>query len=110
MTNQDIEAKREAIRQIKLQQSESAVSGETTTDQLKQISNEQNGSALKPEEPKLKNDNNNNIEEDQKYEFLAFARVFSGTLRRGQTLFVLSPRHNPEDFVGKVFNTKKPIC
>ena len=31
-------------------------------------------------------------------EFFAFARVFSGTLKKGQTLFILSPKHNPEDF------------
>jgi ribosome assembly protein 1 len=34
----------------------------------------------------------------EKHEFFAFARVFSGTLRKGQTLFVLSPKHNPDDF------------
>lgn len=27
--------------------------------------------------------------------FVAFARVFSGTLRKGQTLFVLGPKHDP---------------
>jgi ribosome assembly protein 1 len=34
--------------------------------------------------------------------FLAFARVFSGRLKRGQKIFVLSPRHDPTLFVGKV--------
>jgi ribosome assembly protein 1 len=38
---------------------------------------------------------------DEKHEFLAFARVFSGKLKKGQTLFVLSPKHNIEDFIGK---------
>ncbi|XP_030832575.1 elongation factor-like GTPase 1 [Strongylocentrotus purpuratus] len=28
--------------------------------------------------------------------FLAFARVFSGTIRKGQKLFVLGPRHDPQ--------------
>lgn len=41
-------------------------------------------------------------EESSKYVFLAFARVFSGTISKGQTLFILSPRHNPADFTGKV--------
>lgn len=40
------------------------------------------------------------IEENDK--FLAFARVFSGTLKKGQDLFILSPKHNCEDFIGKV--------
>ncbi|UYV72278.1 EFTUD1 [Cordylochernes scorpioides] len=37
-------------------------------------------------------------EEDQQDEtvFIAFARVFSGTLRRGQEIFVLGPKYNPE--------------
>jgi len=34
--------------------------------------------------------------------FLAFARVYSGRLKRGQKIFVLSPRHDPALFVGKV--------
>ncbi|CAF1087561.1 unnamed protein product [Adineta ricciae] len=33
--------------------------------------------------------------------FLAFARVFSGRLKRGQKIFVLSPRHDPSQFIGK---------
>ena len=43
-------------------------------------------------------------EDENKYEFFAFARVFSGTIVKGQSLFILSPRHNPLDFVGKVIN------
>ena len=27
--------------------------------------------------------------------FIAFARVFSGTVRRGQEMLVLGPKHNP---------------
>jgi ribosome assembly protein 1 len=103
MTNEDIEVKREAIRQIKLQQSEAAAAAAiTAANTPDQAAGPQKGSPIRVEEPQVKNDNNNNIEEEQKYEFLAFARVFSGTLKRGQTLYILAPRHNPEDFIGKV--------
>ena len=34
--------------------------------------------------------------------FLAFARIYSGTIRAGQKIFVLSPRHDPKLFVDKV--------
>jgi ribosome assembly protein 1 len=34
--------------------------------------------------------------------FLAFARVYSGRLKRGQKIFALSPRHGPTLFLGKV--------
>jgi len=33
--------------------------------------------------------------EDSKQVFIAFARVFSGVVRRGQTLYVLGPKHDP---------------
>jgi translation elongation factor EF-G len=32
---------------------------------------------------------------DDKQKFVAFARVFSGTLRQGQQLYVLGPKHDP---------------
>ncbi len=36
-------------------------------------------------------------EEEQKAIFLAFSRVYSGTIRRGQKLYVLQPRYNPRE-------------
>lgn len=33
--------------------------------------------------------------EDGQQVFIAFARVFSGVVRRGQTLYVLGPKHDP---------------
>lgn len=90
MSIEDLERKRELIRQRKLQE-EAAKNGggETvvTTTPVNQSNEEQT--------PVVE-------EETQEYIFLAFARVFSGTLKKGQELFILSPKHNPEDFVGKV--------
>lgn len=34
--------------------------------------------------------------------FLAFARVYSGTVKVGQKIYVLGPRHDPNLFVGQV--------
>ena len=39
--------------------------------------------------------------------FLAFARVFSGTLHKGQTLFVLHPRYDPRT-VDCIWNNQLP--
>ena len=39
-------------------------------------------------------------EETQKNYFMAFARVFSGVMRKGQRLYVLGPRHEPEEIDG----------
>jgi len=33
--------------------------------------------------------------DDNRQVFIAFARVFSGVVRRGQTLYVLGPKHDP---------------
>ncbi|KAB7503876.1 Elongation factor-like GTPase 1 [Armadillidium nasatum] len=38
--------------------------------------------------------------EEEEEELIAFARVFSGTLRVGQKVFVLGPKHNPNKIIG----------
>lgn len=35
------------------------------------------------------------LEEEEKEYFVAFARVYSGVVRRGQKVFVLGPKYNP---------------
>ena len=37
--------------------------------------------------------------------FLAFARVFSGTVRKGQQLYVLGPKHDPSKALEEVHST-----
>jgi ribosome assembly protein 1 len=34
--------------------------------------------------------------------FIAFARVFSGMIKRGQELYVLGPKHDPQSALEKV--------
>lgn len=80
MTADEIAQKREIIRQRKLLEANGQLEPRKETEECVQIE-----------------DNENNLE------FLAFARVFSGTLKKDQTVFILSPKHNPEHFVGKVF-------
>ncbi|XP_063228636.1 elongation factor-like GTPase 1 [Bacillus rossius redtenbacheri] len=36
------------------------------------------------------------LAEDNENVFIAFARVFSGTIKKGQDLYVLGPKHNPQ--------------
>ncbi|XP_074650773.1 elongation factor-like GTPase 1 [Tubulanus polymorphus] len=38
---------------------------------------------------------NKDCEAEDDHVFIAFARVFSGTIRKGQTLYVLGPKHDP---------------
>ena len=76
---EDISVKRHAIRLLMLEEE----------------------SGLKKEEEKKSQEPVLEAEEQNKHEFFTFARVFSGTLRKGQTLFILSPKHNPQDLIGK---------
>lgn len=95
LTPEEIAMKREAIRKKKLEE-EAKQNNELPTD---------NTVAENKPTPEV-----NEPEEDEtKQEFLAFARVFSGTLKKGQTLFILSPKHNTEDFVGKNIDTNSSL-
>ena len=46
-----------------------------------------------------------NETEDQDHVFIAFARVYSGTVRKGQKLYVLGPKHNPAKALQEVHLT-----
>lgn len=41
-------------------------------------------------------------EADNKESFIAFARVFSGVVRKGQKIFVLGPKYDPSESLHKV--------
>jgi len=92
LTSEEIEQKRDMIRAKKLEEQSGATT--TTTSVV--------SSETTPHDSSKQEHEQENIAEaskDEKHEFLAFARVFSGTLKKGQTLFILSPKHSPEDFL-----------
>ncbi|CAF2739624.1 unnamed protein product [Rotaria sp. Silwood2] len=93
LTAEDIVQRRELLRQKQLDKT--TINEESSTIQTieKDQTKTENG-AMKPVEA----ESNENIDENV---FLAFARVYSGRLKRGQKIFVLSPRHDPTLFVGK---------
>lgn len=41
-------------------------------------------------------------ETDNKEHFIAFARVFSGVVKKGQKIFVLGPKYDPAESLHKV--------
>lgn len=53
--------------------------------------NESNENRIKPREEK----------EVPKSHVLAFARVYSGTVKKGQQLYVLGPKHDPRESFGQ---------
>ncbi|XP_078386576.1 elongation factor-like GTPase 1 isoform X2 [Cetorhinus maximus] len=44
----------------------------------------------------------------QKEHFIAFARVYSGTIRRGQKLFVIGPKYDPSEALAKLPESCSP--
>ncbi|XP_051896621.1 elongation factor-like GTPase 1 isoform X2 [Pristis pectinata] len=47
-------------------------------------------------------------ESEQRDHFIAFARVYSGTIRRGQKLFVLGPKYDPSEALAKLPENYSP--
>ena len=90
LTAEDIAQRRELLRQKQL---EKEIKTEETVETSTQPAENPTTEAIKPTET------TENVDENL---FLAFARVYSGRLKRGQKIFVLSPRHDPASFVGKV--------
>ena len=87
LTTEEIAQRRELLRQKQL--------NKITTDEESMNQNTTETNVIKPVEL----ESNDNLDDNA---FLAFARVFSGRLKRGQKIFVLSPRHDPTLFIGKV--------
>lgn len=50
----------------------------------------------------IKTDKQDEQEQSNEHVFIAFARVFSGTIKRGQELYVLGPKHEPRSALEKV--------
>lgn len=55
------------------------------------VSNEEN----KPEVVEL-------VQNENDIMFIAFGRIYSGTIRRGQKVYVLGPKHDPSKIKDKV--------
>nr|XP_039271677.1 elongation factor-like GTPase 1 [Styela clava] len=86
LTEEEIKEKREAARQKLLERQ----------NQLeKNTSGEENQECAAKE---IQNDNKDNEISDSPH-FVAFARVFSGTLKKGQELFLLGPKHSPTEIL-----------
>ena len=52
---------------------------------------------MSTEESKTEEEKEEEEEEEDASVFLAFARIYSGTLHRGQEVFILHPRHDPRN-------------
>ncbi len=91
MTQDELERRREIVRQKHLERKEA--------EKIKQIDAQAAAQNDTPEPAKIENDSVVNSEtktqEDEEDTFVAFARVFSGTIRKGQKMYVLGPKYDP---------------
>ncbi len=83
MTGDEIRAKREAIMKRIRNQANSQY--------------ENNGEALQPQSEEEKNGQEEEKQEDKEELLVGFARIYSGCIRRGQTLHVLGPKYDPRE-------------
>ncbi|CAF1445462.1 unnamed protein product, partial [Rotaria sordida] len=97
LTAEDIAQERELIKQKEAE--ETTTTNEELTNET--VENDDQSTTEKDVGDSIKTESNENMNENV---FLAFARVYSERLKRGQKIFVLSPCHDPTLFVGKNLN------
>lgn len=101
LTADDIAQRRELLRQKQIEKPTTTTNEESTNQTVEnQQPKSENGVALNPTTATTTTTESNEELDDNA--FLAFARVFSGRIKRGQKIYVLSPRHDPSLFVDKV--------
>jgi ribosome assembly protein 1 len=93
LTVDDIARRREILRQKQIEKATS-IEGSIAQADTSEVQTIDNG-----ESNAVKIATNENNDETM---FLAFARVYSGRLKRGEKIFVLGPRHDPKLFIDKV--------
>lgn len=88
LTEEELKERREVAKQRILERKLAAEQGDT----LKQISKGVEELSVNDQDVAS---NTDQVEEEPDHVFIAFARVFSGTLKVGQKLYALSPKHDP---------------
>ena len=92
LTHEEITARREQARQRHAEMMANNASLENGT----LLILESEGEDKKPSKSTDTGDRQKVETEVPKSHFLAFARVYSGTLKKGQKLYVLGPKHDPQ--------------
>lgn len=90
LTQEDIARKRETARQRLIQRNQELDAGLAQM-QITEVA----GTAVVPEKEEVKPEVPDETEKQEDSVFIAFARVYSGTLRKGSKIFALNPKHDP---------------
>lgn len=98
LTEQELQTRRDEVRKRIEERKQQQEAVENITTGVEQMSTEENriaqDQALKAEQEK-KLEEERLEEEKNEFVFIAFARIFSGTLRKGMKLYNLAPKHDP---------------
>lgn len=101
LTEEEIARKRELIKQRIQQKKQDLEAGI----QSLQITNKVVDNSAKVES---ENDNDVKKEEENESVFIAFARVYSGALKKGSKIFALNPKHDPSTLINETDPLKSP--
>ena len=102
LTHEEIEKRREIVRQKQLERQNASKIGEATNEHEAEGNQTKDAAApaKETEVEEIKNDKEEQEKEEEEPEeeeevFIAFARIFSGTLKKGRKLYVLGPKYDP---------------
>ena len=87
LTQDEIEQRREIVRQKHLEQQNASKDSEVAVE-------ENPSKVASTDKTEIEEDDNDENEEEEEV-FIAFARVFSGSLKKGTKLYVLGPKYDP---------------
>lgn len=96
LTLEEIALRRDRAREVYCQVSGTAVHSEEGTNPSSSISGENSNECVETSHNLPPYDTTADTS------FIAFARVYSGTIKKGQTLYVLGPKHDPSQVLNKV--------
>lgn len=94
LTREELERRRDLVRQ-KLQQRNEELELKLAGVSL----NEKSDGEIKSDQDNKVKESSENVEPEENSTFIAFARVYSGTLKKGQKIYALTPKHDPTSIV-----------
>lgn len=94
LTREELERRRELVRQ-RLQQRNEELEAKLAGVSLDDSSENEN----KNEDEEKETNSTASVEPEENSLFIAFARVYSGTLRKGTKIYALTPKHDPSSII-----------
>lgn len=97
LTREEIERRRELVK-LRLQQKNEELEAKMAGVSLDDPSSKETSKTTENYEAKEANEEPPKVEDNTT--FIAFARVYSGTLKKGSKIYALTPKHDPSSIIG----------